>query len=72
MNGWNVPIKFCSASYRESLEHLVNHMALAEPQMQTVKYIAWLYGVPVRDVREHIALLWKNTRTNENEQKRHL
>lgn len=69
--GLVMPSAFTSASYRETLDELVSKMALAEPNVQTVKLIAWLFNVPVHQVKEHVRALWANSRKNENEDKRH-
>ncbi len=71
MQGLNVPQAFTSASYQETINELVQRMALAEPHVQTVKTISWLFNVPEGDVKKHVRLLWTHSRKMENAEKRH-
>lgn len=49
---------FTSASYHETIQQLAGQMATANPHVQTVKVIAWLFGVPFGDVQQDIKDVW--------------
>lgn len=71
MKGLILPTKFTEASYREALDELVSRMATAEPPMQTLKLLAWLFDIPMTEVRGHVRMLWSRSRSLENEDRRH-